>query len=239
MAQSFRGRRLVQKSTYMYTYVYVSRTFQFMESLFFLVPAHIILPLFMRCQGFPCLQRLLGQDDDSHMLFTAGLEAPLKHQHIHDHTSPTNKKIQKLDLRPSIWRIHKSFVLDARGNKKHLAGPFQDRQFQNPDRLIDSFRNFTYDRQFWTKQMRKICVEALFCILDQSKMYKCRVGADITNEPYLVWCCPSFLLKCFWKYILPNCLRVWCSSAHIYLQEVKTEKQSKDALVKLIIYLFG
>ena len=64
------------------------RTFQFTESLF-LVPARIILPLFLRCQGLPCLQRLLGQDDDSHMLFTAGLEAPLKHQHmnIHDHTS--------------------------------------------------------------------------------------------------------------------------------------------------------
>merc|ERR1719430_3122666 len=43
----------------------------------FLVPAHIILPLFLRCQGFPCLQRLPGQDEDSHMLFTAGLEAPL------------------------------------------------------------------------------------------------------------------------------------------------------------------
>ena len=57
----------------------------------FLVPAHIILPLFLRRQGFPCLQRLLGQDDDSHMLFTAGLEAPLKHQHIHDCTPPTRK----------------------------------------------------------------------------------------------------------------------------------------------------
>merc|ERR1719348_2082585 len=50
-------------------------TFRFTESLF-LVPAHIILPLFLRCQGFPCLQRLPGQEEDSHMLFTAGLEAP-------------------------------------------------------------------------------------------------------------------------------------------------------------------
>ena len=51
-------------------------------------------------------------------------------------------------------------------NIKHLACPFQDRQFQNPDRLIDSFRTqtdlqtvseiFTCDRQFWTKQMQKI-----------------------------------------------------------------------------------
>ena len=51
----------------------------------FLVPARIILPLFLRCQGLPCLQRLLGQDDDSHMLFTAGLEAPLKQQHMNIH----------------------------------------------------------------------------------------------------------------------------------------------------------
>ena len=43
-------------------------------------------------------------------------------------------------------------------NKKPFACPFQDRQFQNP---VDSFRNFTCDRQFWTEQMRKIWAEVL------------------------------------------------------------------------------
>ena len=33
-------------------------------------------------------------------------------------------------------------VVQSGVNKKPLACPFQDRQFQNPDRLVDSFRNF-------------------------------------------------------------------------------------------------
>ena len=40
-------------------------------------------------------------------------------------------------------------------NKKPLVCPFQDRQFQNPDRLQTVSEIFTCDRQIWTKQMWK------------------------------------------------------------------------------------
>ena len=77
-----RGQRLVQKFTKLGLPI---------SSSLFLVPAHLILPLFLRCQGFPCLHRLLGQDEDSHILFTAGLEAPLKQKHIHNSTTPARR----------------------------------------------------------------------------------------------------------------------------------------------------
>ena len=49
--------------------------------------------------------------------------------------------------------------MDAGVNKKPFACPFQDRQFQNPDRLKTVSEKFTCDGQFWTKQMWKIWAE--------------------------------------------------------------------------------
>jgi len=69
MAQSSRGQRLLQKST--------NPGHPISSESLFGPSSHNTHPLFLGCQGFPCLHRLLGQDEDSHILFTAGLEAPL------------------------------------------------------------------------------------------------------------------------------------------------------------------
>ena len=42
------------------------------------------------------------------------------------------------------WDVWTMFGEEAGVNKKHFACPFQDRQFQNPDRLTGNFRNFYF-----------------------------------------------------------------------------------------------
>ena len=52
-------------------------------------------------------------------------------------------------------------------NKKPFACLFQDRQFQNPDKLIDSFRNFYLWETVLDQTDAKKYVLKPFCVLDQ------------------------------------------------------------------------
>ena len=104
-----RGQRLVQKFT---------KLGHPISSSLFLVPAHLILPLFLRCQGFPCLHRLLGQDEDSHILLTAGLDAPLKQKRFYDGTTPARK--YKSWIHVPVYDT-RSFVLGLRQMRSRLV----------------------------------------------------------------------------------------------------------------------
>ena len=81
----------------------------------FLVPARIILPLFFEVSGAPLLAKVTGSRWWlAHALHCRAGGSPETPAYEYSWSHITNKKMKKLDLRSSIWRIHKvlSWICD-------------------------------------------------------------------------------------------------------------------------------
>ena len=106
-----------------------------------------------------------------------GFQEKFHHQSLYDQVLAGRQKTHNNNILTLLNTANTAMLtvsvlnLDNPGvKKKPFVCLFQDRQFQNPDKLLDSFKNLTCERQFWTKQMPKICVEALLHF--RSKKYK-------------------------------------------------------------------